>query len=238
MHRAALRPHDEVSHFTDALAAHVLVVDGNNHISSEHLAAALGGAAADEMIHDNVGPALLHRSPGRRRRLRPVAVAGKQGASHTPHLNTNPRSRTTLHVAGRRQPRRPGSRCRLLRACPSACSFLRSSAPAPTLLLLRVLHSASNLSSAAAKRRTPKLHLGTAGGQVPFFFFKEKRRDVVHGCSVVAPSLHAPSRAPLLLPLLLSHNIPLPAFISARWADLWRSRTGKGSSGGRKKGVV
>ena len=25
-------------------------------------------------------------------------------------------------------------------------------------------------------------------------------------CSVVAPSLHAPSRAPLLLPLLLSHN--------------------------------
>jgi len=30
------------------------------------------------------------------------------------------------------------------------------------------------------------------------------------GCSVVAPSLHAPSRAPLLLPLLLSHNIPLP----------------------------
>ena len=40
----------------------------------------------------------------------------------------------------------------------------------------------------------------------------------IQGCSVVAPSLHAPSRAPLLLPLLLSHNIP-PAFISARWAD-------------------
>ena len=32
----------------------------------------------------------------------------------------------------------------------------------------------------------------------------------IQGCSVVAPSLHAPSRAPLLLPLLLSHNIPLP----------------------------
>ena len=32
----------------------------------------------------------------------------------------------------------------------------------------------------------------------------------IHGCSVVAPSLHAPCRAPLLLPLLLSHNIPLP----------------------------
>ncbi len=32
----------------------------------------------------------------------------------------------------------------------------------------------------------------------------------IQGCSVVAPSLHAPSRVPLLLPLLLSHNIPLP----------------------------
>jgi hypothetical protein len=29
-------------------------------------------------------------------------------------------------------------------------------------------------------------------------------------CSVVAPPLHAPSHAPLLLPLQLSHNIPLP----------------------------
>jgi len=32
----------------------------------------------------------------------------------------------------------------------------------------------------------------------------------IQGCSIVAPSLHAPSHAPLLLPLLLSHNIPLP----------------------------
>jgi hypothetical protein len=32
----------------------------------------------------------------------------------------------------------------------------------------------------------------------------------IQGCSVVAPSLHAPSHAPLLLPLLLSHNLPLP----------------------------
>ena len=32
----------------------------------------------------------------------------------------------------------------------------------------------------------------------------------IQGCSIVAPPLHAPSRAPLLLPLLLSHNIPLP----------------------------
>ena len=32
----------------------------------------------------------------------------------------------------------------------------------------------------------------------------------IQGCSVVAPSLHAPSHALLLLPLLLSHNIPLP----------------------------
>ncbi len=32
----------------------------------------------------------------------------------------------------------------------------------------------------------------------------------IQGCIIVAPPLHAPSRAPLLLPLLLSHNIPLP----------------------------
>ena len=32
----------------------------------------------------------------------------------------------------------------------------------------------------------------------------------IQGCSVVAPSPHAPYHAPLLLPLLLSHNIPLP----------------------------
>jgi hypothetical protein len=32
----------------------------------------------------------------------------------------------------------------------------------------------------------------------------------IEGCGVVAPSLHAPSRARLLLPLLLSHNLPLP----------------------------
>ena len=32
----------------------------------------------------------------------------------------------------------------------------------------------------------------------------------IQGCSVVAPPLHAPSRTPLLLPILLSHNLPLP----------------------------
>ena len=32
----------------------------------------------------------------------------------------------------------------------------------------------------------------------------------IQGFSVVAPSLHAPSHAPLLLSLLLSHNLPLP----------------------------
>jgi hypothetical protein len=32
----------------------------------------------------------------------------------------------------------------------------------------------------------------------------------IQGCSVVAPPLHALSHAPLLLPLLLSHNLPLP----------------------------
>jgi len=32
----------------------------------------------------------------------------------------------------------------------------------------------------------------------------------IQGCGVVAAPMHAPSRAPLLLPLLLSHNIPFP----------------------------
>ena len=31
----------------------------------------------------------------------------------------------------------------------------------------------------------------------------------VEGCDIAAP-VHAPPRAPLLLPLLLSHNLPLP----------------------------
>jgi hypothetical protein len=34
----------------------------------------------------------------------------------------------------------------------------------------------------------------------------------IQGCSVVSPPLHAPSRTPVLLPLLLSHNIPLPHY--------------------------
>jgi hypothetical protein len=32
----------------------------------------------------------------------------------------------------------------------------------------------------------------------------------VEGCDIVAAPVHAPSRAPLLLPLLRSHNVPLP----------------------------
>ncbi len=32
----------------------------------------------------------------------------------------------------------------------------------------------------------------------------------VQGCDIVAPPMHAPSRTPLLLPLLLSHNLPTP----------------------------
>ncbi len=37
----------------------------------------------------------------------------------------------------------------------------------------------------------------------------------VQGCGIVAPPMHASSRTPLLLPLLLSHNFPTPAFTSA-----------------------
>jgi hypothetical protein len=32
----------------------------------------------------------------------------------------------------------------------------------------------------------------------------------VQGCSIIAYSMHAPSRTSLLLPLILSHNLPLP----------------------------
>ena len=32
----------------------------------------------------------------------------------------------------------------------------------------------------------------------------------VEGCGILAAPVHAPSRAPLLLPLLLSHNLPFP----------------------------
>jgi hypothetical protein len=32
----------------------------------------------------------------------------------------------------------------------------------------------------------------------------------VQGCVIVATPMHAPSRTPLLLPLLLSHNLPTP----------------------------
>ncbi len=32
----------------------------------------------------------------------------------------------------------------------------------------------------------------------------------IAGCGVVAPPVHAPSRAPLLLPILISHNLPFP----------------------------
>ena len=33
----------------------------------------------------------------------------------------------------------------------------------------------------------------------------------VQDCVIVAPPMHAPSRTPLLLPLLLSHNLPTPS---------------------------
>jgi hypothetical protein len=41
----------------------------------------------------------------------------------------------------------------------------------------------------------------------------------IQGCSVVTPPLHSPSHTPLLLSLLLSHNIPLP---SVHWCVMGR----------------
>jgi len=50
----------------------------------------------------------------------------------------------------------------------------------------------------------------------------------VQGCSIVAPPMHAPSRTPLLLPLLLSHNLPTPRVHQCVMSRL--IHTGLGSS--------
>jgi hypothetical protein len=46
----------------------------------------------------------------------------------------------------------------------------------------------------------------TRGGQAAAFRINLN----VEGCGIVAAPMHAPSRAPLLLPLLLSHDLPFP----------------------------
>jgi hypothetical protein len=61
------------------------------------------------------------------------------------------------------------------------------------------------------------IHCGCQSGSVEdqpsFLFLEEQLKDIiinVQGCSIVADPMHAPSRTSLLLPLLLSHNLPLP----------------------------
>jgi hypothetical protein len=48
--------------------------------------------------------------------------------------------------------------------------------------------------------------VGLAAGQAAAFRINLN----VEGCGIVAAPMHAPSRAPLLLPLLLSHDLPFP----------------------------
>ena len=50
----------------------------------------------------------------------------------------------------------------------------------------------------------------------------------VQGCGIVATPMHAPSRTPLLLPLLLSHNLPTPRVHESVMGRL--IHTGLGSS--------
>jgi len=42
----------------------------------------------------------------------------------------------------------------------------------------------------------------------------------IDGCGVVAPPMHAPSRAPLLLSLILSHNLPFLLFLQEQIKDI------------------
>jgi hypothetical protein len=50
----------------------------------------------------------------------------------------------------------------------------------------------------------------------------------IEGCGVVVPPMHVPSRAPLRIPLLLSHNLPFPR---VHWCVMDRlAHTGLGSS--------
>jgi hypothetical protein len=58
----------------------------------------------------------------------------------------------------------------------------------------------------AAFYQSLKSKVGLAGGKAAALRINFN----IAGCGVVAPPMHAPTRAPLLLPLLLSHNIPLP----------------------------
>jgi hypothetical protein len=58
----------------------------------------------------------------------------------------------------------------------------------------------------AAFYQSPKSKVGLAAAKAAAL----RINLYIQGCGVVAAPMHAPSRAPLLPPLLLSHNLPLP----------------------------
>ena len=67
-----------------------------------------------------------------------------------------------------------------------------SGRPRHTSLPLECHRNATNRTRSAAKAAALRVNLN------------------VQGCGIVAPPMHASSRTPLLLPLLLSHNLPTP----------------------------
>jgi hypothetical protein len=46
-------------HSSNAIATHIIVVDGNDDVTYAYFPAALCGATSNEKVHDNVEPALL-----------------------------------------------------------------------------------------------------------------------------------------------------------------------------------
>jgi hypothetical protein len=78
-----------------------------------------------------------------------------------------------------------------------------------------VLASPGQLLTPSPSSSPPKTPIRSYSAQTPPRIVAAKASALrinlnIQGCSVVAPSLHAPSHTTLLLPLLLSHNLPLP----------------------------
>ncbi len=69
----------------------------------------------------------------------------------------------------------------------------------------------SKVGLAAAKAAALRVNLNMhCGAEVTESSTNKQHHLNVQGCGIVAPPMHASSRTPLLLPLLLSHNFPTP----------------------------
>jgi len=117
-------------------------------------------------------------------RSRPQAAALLPTRTHTRSLTQAPRTTATASSSYRNSTafiwHSSGVGCP-----PRRLPALRTSSPS-------ISRSPSSLPSAVSRNSSPRIGLN------------------VQGCSIVAAPMHAPSRTSLLLPLLLSHNLPLP----------------------------